>query len=178
MAEPKVPENGRGRARRGRPRSDDGLLEMLLMMALDKNLKPWPAALEAAGFLTNNGDYRESLAKGLTRKLRKIKKRYESRAVQDLLDDDMAYLVSEISEDRGWLGTLIIQESSLDEALSCRIRCSSGCMGPILLPYDSRFGPTYYALPLRKLGRMCLSRDEAIRLIVQNTPRLNTKRFA
>ena len=98
------------RRRRGRPRSDDGLLEMLLKMVLDKNLKPWPAALEATGLLTTNDDYRESLARGLTRKLRKIKKDYESGAVQDLLDDDIVFLVSIVAEDRGWLGTLTIQE--------------------------------------------------------------------
>jgi len=66
---------------------------MLLKMVLDKNLKPWPAALEATGPLTTNDGYREltSLARGLTRKLRKIKKDYESGEVQDLLDDDIVF---------------------------------------------------------------------------------------
>jgi len=138
------------RGRRGRPRSDDGLLEMLLKMALDKNLKPWPAALKAASLLTTNDDYRESLARGLTRKLRKVKKSYESGAVQDLLDDDIVYLVSIIAEDRAWLGTLTIQEKP----------------GPFLLPVSGLLRP----ILVRGPDEVRLSRDERIRLIVQKSP--------
>ena len=138
------------RKRRGRPRSDDGLREMLLKMVLDKNLKPWPAALEATRPLTTNDGYRElkSLARGLTRKLRKIKKDYESGAVQDLLDDDIVFLVSIIAEDRGWLGTLTIQEKP----------------GPFLIHVSGI--PTLVCGP----DEVRLSRDERIRLIVQKSP--------
>jgi len=133
---------------RGRPPSNAGLLEMLLKMALDKNLKPWPAAFEATRPLTPNDDYRESLARGLTRKLRKVKKDYESGAVQDLFDDDIVYLVSIIAEDRGWLGTLTIQEKP----------------GPFLIQVNGL--PTLVCGP----DEVRLSRDERIRLIVQKSP--------
>jgi hypothetical protein len=136
------------RRRRGRPGSNAGLLEMLGKMALDKNLKEWPAALEAARPLATNDVYRGSRAKGLTRKLRKIKKDYKSGAVQDLLDDDIVYLVSIIAEDRGWFGTLTIKEKP----------------GPFFIEISG----------LRTLVRgpdeVRLSRDERIRLIVQKSP--------
>jgi hypothetical protein len=139
------------RRRRGRPGSDDGLLEMLLKMALDKNLKEWPAAWEAARPLAKlTTTKQESLASGLTRKLRKIKKDYESGAVQDLLDDDIVYLVSIIAEDRGWLGTLTIKEKPGPFFIEI-----SGLRHLVCGPDDPRER---------------LSRDERIRLIVQKSP--------
>jgi hypothetical protein len=106
-------ETNRGvRRRLGRPSLDDGLFELVLVMSLNKRLRPWPAALEIAGHLTTNDSYSKSVAKRLTGRLRQIKKRYESKTVQDL-SDDLAFFVLIIALDREWPGTLILAAQPL-----------------------------------------------------------------
>jgi hypothetical protein len=101
-----------GRRCRGRPSlrdsddDDDGLLEMAVMIALDNDLAPWPAALEVASHLTI-GDRRENVAKRLQAKFRQIKSRFEKETLQDWMDDDLVFTIILIAWQKRWPGRLV-----------------------------------------------------------------------